>query len=191
MANNPQNIRLSACSVFFNGNDLGFTVGGVDLTVKTTSTDFKVDHFGYWTVNSLITGRTISVKMALAETDIGSLTNALTAPGMVGIGGSSSNEPGINIGYGGGGLASNNQAVLALIPVEPIDGQNIYIWIPCATLTGDLEMSFKYDTVRTMSVEFTGRPDDNNNIMYMSQGALLTDMEGDIITGRDGSYILV
>ena len=73
MANNPQNIRLSACRVRWGGRDLGFTKGGVDVTIKTDTKQVTVDQFGQTTVNEYIMGRTLTVKCPFAETDLDTL----------------------------------------------------------------------------------------------------------------------
>jgi hypothetical protein len=70
MANNPNNIKLSACRVRWGGRDLGLTKGGVDVTIKTSSKPINVDQFGTSDVNEYVTGRTINVKCPFAETDL-------------------------------------------------------------------------------------------------------------------------
>lgn len=70
MANNPNNIKLSACRVRWGGRDLGLTKGGVDVTIKTSTKAINVDQFGTSDVNEYVTGRTISVKCPFAETDL-------------------------------------------------------------------------------------------------------------------------
>ena len=73
MANNPNNIQLSACRVRWGGRDLGLTKGGVDVTIKTDTKQIQVDQFGATTVNEYITGRTLSIKCPFAETDLDTL----------------------------------------------------------------------------------------------------------------------
>ena len=73
MANNANNIKLSACYVRWGGRDLGLTKGGVDVTIKTSTKMVQVDQFGASTVNEYITGREVNVKTPFAETDIDTL----------------------------------------------------------------------------------------------------------------------
>lgn len=70
MSNDPKNIRLGPCRVRFAGKDLGLTKGGVDVTLKTDTHQVQVDQFGLTPVDEYITGRTLTVKVPFAETDI-------------------------------------------------------------------------------------------------------------------------
>jgi hypothetical protein len=73
MANNPNNIRLSACHVRWGGRDLGLTKGGVDVTIKSSSHAVTVDQTGDTPANEFIIGRTLTVKCPFAETDLDTL----------------------------------------------------------------------------------------------------------------------
>lgn len=79
MASNTDNIKLGVCTVIFDGVDLGFTKGGVELELQTSTHEVKVDQTGETPVNELITGRSVSVKVPLAETTLENL--ARTMPG--------------------------------------------------------------------------------------------------------------
>jgi hypothetical protein len=81
MANNPQNIRLSACRVRWGGRDLGLTKGGVDVEIKTETKQITVDQFGPSVVNEMIMGRTLTVKCPFAETDLDTLFSLMKQSG--------------------------------------------------------------------------------------------------------------
>jgi hypothetical protein len=81
-----KNVKLGVCKVTFGGVDLGYTKGGVDVEVKTTTHKVEVDQFGQSSINEYIMGREITAKCPLAETTIENLnaimpgsTIALTA----------------------------------------------------------------------------------------------------------------
>jgi len=73
MASSVDNVKLGVCTIWYNGIDLGYTKGGVEVEVQTTTHEVKVDQFGETPVSELITGRTISVKTPLAETTLENL----------------------------------------------------------------------------------------------------------------------
>ena len=46
-----KNVKLGVCKVFYDNVDLGYTQGGVDVTVKTETHKVNVDQFGKTTIN--------------------------------------------------------------------------------------------------------------------------------------------
>lgn len=81
MASNTKNVKLGVCNAFFDGLDMGLTQGGVEVTVATETHKVEVDQFGKTAINDMIMGRTISVKVPLAETTLRNLV--ATMPGSV------------------------------------------------------------------------------------------------------------
>lgn len=77
MPSNTQNVKLGVCSVTFDGVDLGYTQGGVDVTVATTTKKVMVDQFGNSEVNEYILGRTCVAKVPLAETTLENLVRIM------------------------------------------------------------------------------------------------------------------
>jgi hypothetical protein len=78
---NTNNVRLGVCKVLFGGVDLGYTQGGVDVEVKTETHQVLVDQYGKSVINEIILGRTVSVKVPLAETTLDNLVRIM--PGAV------------------------------------------------------------------------------------------------------------
>ena len=76
-----RNIKIGACRVFFGGVDLGFTQGGVEVSVTTETHKIMVDQFGKTIVDEIILSRNIDAKVPLAETTIENLVNIM--PGAV------------------------------------------------------------------------------------------------------------
>lgn len=81
MASSTKNVKLGVCKVSYNGNDLGYTQGGVDVTVKTDTHKVNVDQFGKTTINEIIMGRDVMVKVPLAETTIDNMVTIM--PGSI------------------------------------------------------------------------------------------------------------
>ena len=81
MTSSTENIRMGTCRVIYDGTDLGFTSGGVEVTVATTTHETKVDQFGDTVANEYVMGRTISVKAPLVETTLENMAKII--PGAV------------------------------------------------------------------------------------------------------------
>lgn len=79
MASSTNNVKLGVCKVLFDGVDLGYTKGGVEVSVSTDTHKVEVDQFGKTTINELIMSRNVSVKVPLAETTLENLVK--TMPG--------------------------------------------------------------------------------------------------------------
>lgn len=73
MASNTENVKLGVCNVLFDGVDLGYTKGGVEVEVSTSTHEVLVDQFGETPVSELVTGRKVSAKVPLAETTLDNL----------------------------------------------------------------------------------------------------------------------
>lgn len=96
MKSTTKNVKLGVCQVFLGGVDLGYTQGGVEVTVKTDTHKVNVDQFGKTTINEYIMGRDVNAKVPLAET---------TVENMVAI------MPGASIATVGGGVATGTLTV--------------------------------------------------------------------------------
>ena len=70
MASKTENVKLGVCRVTFDGNDLGYTKGGVEVEVQTETAKVDVDQFGKTPINEVIMTRTVTVKAPLAETTV-------------------------------------------------------------------------------------------------------------------------
>lgn len=73
MASSTENVKLGVCTVLFDGIDLGFTKGGVELEVSTSTHEVTVDQFGDTPIGELITGRMVKATAPLAETTLDNL----------------------------------------------------------------------------------------------------------------------
>lgn len=79
MANDTKAVKLGVCTVLFDGIDLGFTKGGVEVEVSTSTHEVKIDQFGDTPIGEIVTGRNVKAKVPMAETTLDNL--ALTMPG--------------------------------------------------------------------------------------------------------------
>lgn len=108
MKSTTKNVKLGVCQVFYAGVDLGYTQGGVEVTVKTDTHKVNVDQFGKTTVNEYIMGRDVSAKVPLAETTIENMVAIM---------------PGATITTTGGGVATGT----ITIATNPTNGETITV----------------------------------------------------------------
>jgi hypothetical protein len=79
MPSSTENVKLGVCSVLFDGADLGYTKGGVEVEVSTSTHEVTVDQFGDTPIGELITGRMVKATVPLAEATLDNLV--ATMPG--------------------------------------------------------------------------------------------------------------
>lgn len=108
MASNTKNVKLGVCKVIYDGVDLGYTKGGVEVTVKTDTHKVNVDQFGKTSINEYIMGRDVMAKVPLAET---------TLENMVAI------MPGAVLTATGGTVASGTITLVT----QPVAAENILV----------------------------------------------------------------
>lgn len=73
MPSSTENVKLGVCTVLFDNVDLGYTKGGVEVTVETTTHEVTVDQLGTTPISELVTGRSVAVTVPLAETTLENL----------------------------------------------------------------------------------------------------------------------
>lgn len=83
MASSTKNVKLGVCQVFFDNVDLGYTQGGVEVSVSTETYKSEVDQFGKTPINEFIQGRQVSVKAPLAETTLRNLVKIMPGATLV------------------------------------------------------------------------------------------------------------
>jgi hypothetical protein len=79
MPSSTENVKLGVCHAIFDGDDLGYTKGGVEVEVSTSTHEVTVDQFGETPIGELIIGRTVKATVPLAETTLDNLI--ATMPG--------------------------------------------------------------------------------------------------------------
>lgn len=83
MPSATDNVKLGVCSVLFDGVNLGFTKGGVEVEVATMTHEVKVDQLGETPIGELLTGRTVSATVPLAETTLENLVRIMPGSTLV------------------------------------------------------------------------------------------------------------
>lgn len=105
---NTTNIRMGTCAISYNGLDLGYTIGGVEVEVSTSTKEIKVDQFGDVVANEYIMGRQISVKVPMAEVTLDNMVSVM---------------PGATLVQTGGSFSTGT----ITIATNPVDGETILV----------------------------------------------------------------
>ena len=87
MASSTENIKLGVCRAYFDGQDLGLTKGGVEVSVSTGTYKVEVDQFGKTPVSELIMGRTVMARVPMAETTLDNMVRVMPGATLVETGG--------------------------------------------------------------------------------------------------------
>lgn len=83
MTSSTRNVKLGVCKIYLGGQDMGFTQGGVEVSVSTDTHVTNIDQFGKTTVNELIQGRNVKVKCPLAETTVRNIVATMPGASLV------------------------------------------------------------------------------------------------------------
>ena len=159
MASDIKNVKLGVCKVTFDGQDLGYTKGGVEVSVKTETHKVMVDQFGKTPINEYVMGREVQVKVPLAETTLENLVKIMPGAALV----TDSVDPTkkvVNVPTGIGSNLLDIAKVLVLHPIgKPDSDKSDDFTVFKAATAGALQFSYKLEDERVYSCEFNGYPD--------------------------------
>lgn len=144
------NISLGPCYVYWNGNHVGHTYGGVSVSITQTAYDLKSDQYGDTPVKSIDGGVSIEVTANLTEATFDNLRMLFAS-------GSYSASPVEHITFGKpvGGEITTGELVL-----EPTDGSEIFqIYKAAANVGGAIEIGYTTDKQRVFACKFKGMID--------------------------------
>jgi len=148
------NVQLGACSVTFNGYDLGHTKGGVEVTYEPVYQDLAVDKYGETVVDKVLVGEKLLAKVPLAEYTIANLKRAIpnaTFAGAV--------DSRILVGKSAGGKQSANAYQLVLHPLSEGSKRHDVVFYK-AVVTSQITINHKNDEQKVIEVEFTALLDE-------------------------------
>lgn len=108
MQSSTKNVKLGVCRAYFDGDDLGLTQGGVEVSVTTDTHEVMTDQFGKTPINEYIMGRKLTVKVPMLETTVENMVKIM---------------PGAVLSAVGGVKASGTITVATL----PVEGDNVTV----------------------------------------------------------------
>ena len=152
------NVKIGVCKVTYDGTDLGYTKGGVEVAIATETHEVMVDQFGNTPINEYIMGRSVRVTVPLAETTLENLVEIMPGSTLV-TDGSDPTMKRVDVTTGIGNNLLNVAKVLVLHPVGlPDNDVSEDFNIPLAATAGALTFAYKLDDERIYNVEFVGYP---------------------------------
>jgi hypothetical protein len=167
MASDTRNVKLGVCSVSFNGVDLGYTKGGVDVEVKTTTKQVMVDQFGNSPINEYVLSRTCSAKVPLAETTLENLVKIMPGATLV-TDGTTPTKKKVSVTNAVGASLLDVADELVLHPVALVSTDHTEDFtIPLAMTAGDLQYAYKLDQERVFNCTFTAYPDPVTKVLFI------------------------
>ena len=162
-----QNVKIGVCKITFDGQDLGYTQGGVEVDVTTDTHKVNVDQFGNTPISEYIMGRSISVVAPLAETTLDNLVAVM--PGTTKTG-TTDVQAMVSTGIG-----TNLRDIAAELRLHPtgIDESDTSedLVIPLAATAGAMKFAYKLDNERVFNVTFMGYPSDDGQLFYIGSDA--------------------
>lgn len=151
MAGNAKNIRLGPCRVIWGVEDLGFTKGGVEVSITSTQVSITSDQFGETPMDKYVTSRTVNVKVPLIETIPGKLDLILN-------GGDGTAELATVQTVAGLSMRNASQS-LVLHPLSKADDDYSEDFVVIrAGVIPNIEATYDSDNERVWSVTFTSFP---------------------------------
>lgn len=156
MAKNAQNIKIGECDVFYNGEVIGHTKGGVEFSFEREFEDLTVDQYGSMALDKALTGEKLQVKVFIAEPTKENLAYSIPE-GRYDYNGEEDNK--LGLGRDAGYLLSQDAVELRLHPRNETDTNNdIYIWK--AVSVEAVELAYKVDEQRILEVTFEALVDE-------------------------------
>jgi len=149
MSASVANIRLGQCTVTYNGQDLGFTKGGCEVSIKNDTTEIGVDEFGSTSVRSFHRGTRIEVKATFAEYAIDTLLKIINGAQLV----EGAGDPEVDaVTVGGKGGVDLVGYPLVLHPTLDGVSDDNDITIFKAVVIGQSKLPYKVDAEMTFEV---------------------------------------
>lgn len=178
MAGNIENLELGPCVVLMGTGqsqvDLGFTKGGVTVTIETTVADVTTDQLGEVIAKQILVGRNATIKVPFAETDLELMSRIIVFASHVVDGVDASlKKTIINTPIGADLVASAARRLTLVKAIGTVASENPndeFRFFKAAP-TGELEFSFSIEDQRVFEVEFTAYPDPDNDFALGVFGA--------------------
>lgn len=161
MASSTENVKLGVCTVLFNEIDLGFTKGGVEVEVATNTHEVTVDQLGETPIDEIITGRTVTVTVPLAETTLENLVAIMPGATLV-TDGTTPTKKKVAVTTGVSLSLLDLAQKLVLRPKGTTGAEDFTIHK--AMTAGAISFAYNTDTERVFNVTFKGYADATGNL---------------------------
>ena len=142
--------NLGTCRVNYAGTDMGYTQGGVSVTITTTWVAVNVDEYGEVPVDDIDVGTNIEATVPLIQASLANYIQAFDT---------GRNVPTDRLTFGRKVGTSIGKDRLVLDPINDTDGVVIY----AAGITDVDDLGFNNDGVRILTCHFKGYIDDSRS----------------------------
>lgn len=162
-----KNIKLGVCTVTFGGVDLGFTKGGVDVSITTETHEVNIDQHGETPVNEFVTSRKVEVTVPLAETTLENAIAIMPGATLV-LDKEDPTKRRVDVPNGVGISLATLAKQLVLHPAtnEAYNREDDFVVYKAST-SGSINFSFKHDEEKIYSCTFKGYPDEQNRLFAL------------------------
>jgi hypothetical protein len=147
-----EKLEMGACLVSFKTEDLGLTKGGVEVEFGTEVATITADQHGDTAIDDIIKGRSIKVKVPMAERDLEKLATVFPGSSLVG---TTTKKLVINVATG-----TSLRALAGPLVLHPKDraanDKSADLVVHLAMSKGDMQFAYKHDDQRVYAVEFMG-----------------------------------
>jgi hypothetical protein len=175
MASSTENVKIGVCRVYYGGEDLGYTKGGVSVSVSTDTYEVKVDQFGETPISENITARSVTVTVPMAETTAENLIKIM--PGAKANGDAVDVETAIGTNL----LTLSKELRLRPLALDEAEGgpdTSEDFVVHKAGTGGGLEFAYNHDSERVFNVTFKGYPNEDGVIFSYGDVAIPTPPAG-------------
>ena len=167
MASSIENVKLGVCKISFGGQDLGYTKGGVEVTVTSETKEVMVDQFGNTPINENIMGRKVVVKVPMAETTLDNLVKIMPGATLI----TDGTDPTKKVVKVPSGIGTNLLTIAQKLVLHPIgkpdaDKSEDFTVFKTAT-AGALSFAYKVDDERVFDTEFKGYPGTDGHLFAL------------------------
>ena len=160
------NLELGPCIVKYGVSgsevDLGFTMGGVKVTIETSVADVVSDQLGEVILKQIMIGRNATITIPFAETDIALFSKIIPLASLVTDAVTPTKQKTIiNTPIGSDLVASAARSLLLIKAIgntASTDANDVFRFFK-ASPSGEVEFSFSVDDQRVYETEFTAYPD--------------------------------
>lgn len=158
MAGTAENLDIGACWAKYGATDLGYTIGGVTVTVETTVEEIEVDQETE-AIDSRITKRNVQVKVPLAEFTLENLRLAFPGSEVIVDATTPTKKKLVLKSAAGVSLLSMAQE-LVLHPTDKLPADVSEDWsFPKAAPVGNVEFTYDKQNPKIIELTFRAFPD--------------------------------
>lgn len=164
MASSTENVKLGVCNVLFDEVDLGFTKGGVEVEVQTSTHEVMVDQTGETPIDEIIMGRTVQVTVPMAETTLENLVKVMPGSTLI----TDTADPTKKKVAVSTGVSISLLSLAKKLVLRPkgTNGEDDFVVLKAMT-SGALQFAYQTDQERIFNVVFKGYADESGELFVV------------------------